>query len=74
MKLSKLVSKDQINIVIGQLSRFDPELKNGDIENCPKITRLWKIKILMFNMMRSGFYEFGMKEKNPIKTLNLLFK
>ena len=33
----KLVLRDQINIVIGQLSRFEPKLKNEDIDNCPKI-------------------------------------
>ena len=32
-----LPHRSQINIVIGQLSRFEPELKNEDIENCPKI-------------------------------------
>ena len=28
----------------------------------------------MSNAMKSGIYEFGMKQKNPIKTFNLLFK
>ena len=32
------------------------------------------LKFLMSYAMKSGFYEFDMKEKNPIKILNLLFK
>ena len=31
-------------------------------------------EFLMSNAMKSGLYEFGMKEKNQIKTLNLIFK
>ena len=31
----KLVLRDEINVVIGQLSRFEPELKNEDSHKCP---------------------------------------
>ena len=31
-------------------------------------------EFVMSYAMKSGFYEFGMKEKNSIKTLKLLFK
>ena len=48
--------RDIINIVIGPMSGFEPELKNEDMHNGPKIKKSWEIKILMFKIMKSGFY------------------
>ena len=63
MGVYKLVPRCQINIVSGQLSRFEPELKNEDSQNCRKIKKLWNLQILMFDMMESTFYCTKMKQK-----------
>ena len=40
----------------------------------PKKSRIQNVEFSMTYAMKYGIYKFGMKEKNPIKTLNLLFK
>ena len=49
-------------------------MKTKAIHNGPKIKKSWKIKILMFKIMKFRFYEVNPKRKKSIKTLNLLFK
>jgi hypothetical protein len=58
-----LVLRDQISIVIGQLWRLEPKLKNEDIENCPKIM---ESKTLMFKMMKAGCYCAQMERTNQL--------
>ena len=44
------------------------------VPTSPKNPEIMQIEFLMSYAMKSEFYKFGKKEKNPIKTLNLLFK
>ena len=38
-----------------------------------KMEKSWILQIFMSYAMKFGFYKLGMEQKNPIKTLKLLF-
>ena len=40
----------------------------------PKIQKSWKIKILIFKIMKSIFYQTKMKQKKSIKIFKISFK